>query len=86
MILKNFSKNIQKIACNRIIRIHDRTIIEQTYVMETVKSSRVCTILIVDFPWDKQSLTGMVFQIIDLQVKDQINTCLANKTMVSEWC
>ena len=54
--------------------------------METVRSSRVCTILIVDFPWDKQSLTGMVFQIIDLQVKDQINTCLANKTMVSEWC
>ena len=83
MILKNFSKNIQKIACNRIIRIHDRTIIEQTYVMETVKSSRVCTILIVDWPWDKQSLTGMVFQITNLQVRNQLDTCIANKNMVS---
>ena len=52
--------------------------------METVRSSRVCTILIVDFPWDKQSLTGMVFQITNLQVKDQFDTCIADKAMVSE--
>ncbi|XP_075681322.1 uncharacterized protein LOC113792943 [Dermatophagoides pteronyssinus] len=69
--------------CNRIIRARDHTVIGQTYVMETVKSSRVCTILIVDFPWDKQSLTGMVFQITNLQVKDQFDTCIADKAMCS---
>ncbi|OTF76972.1 hypothetical protein BLA29_010289 [Euroglyphus maynei] len=77
-----FQKN--KNRCNMIVRTRDQTLTEQTFVMRPYKRKAICTFLVIDWPWNRQTFTGMIFRINKMRINDQRDECIAERNAVKQ--
>lgn len=70
-----------------VIRARDRTMNQKSYKMQTPQhhsGPSVCTFLVLDSPWDQQTLSGLLFRIHKLQIHGEFPGCSSAKNSVRE--